>query len=184
MQRFETGRHSIRQLIPVDLLSTKDIKLPAAITRRRLRPYAKRLKALQEAEQIFDTLATAVYEMEQNVPNEHVAMVDRLWFGKGDSRPFITARRAWRQLEDDLERWEESLEAERAELCRDIFGIAEGDIVLMESEDKMVRIQLESTTIFNNESNVHFQLSGTRFRKDGTLGKRKEGFYIRVNNDL
>ncbi len=183
-ERFETGRLSLRQLVPVDLIPCKDIQLPANIRSSRLRPYAGRLQALQEAEEMYETLSTTAYEMERAVPDERLAMADRLWFGNGEKGPFVTARRAWRELEQDMERWEESLEAERAELCRDVLGIEKGDIVVCESRGQVQRIQVDGAGVYVHDSKVVFHLSGARFRKDGLPGKRQEYFTLQVENDL
>jgi len=53
----------------------------------------------------------ATYDMDQAVPNERLALFDRLWFSRGEAGPFVGARQAWRQLEADLEQWEQELEA-------------------------------------------------------------------------
>lgn len=183
-ERFETRRLPLRHLVPVELLPTKDIRLPAAVSRTRVRPYVERLKALEEAEQIYDMLSITAYDMEKAIPDERLALADRLWFGEGDKGPFITARRAWRRLEDDIERWKESLEAEQAELCRDILRIEKGDIVFIDSQGQMLRIRVDDASVYAYESDVVFRIAGTRFRKDGTLGKRRESFILRVENDL
>ena len=107
--------------------------MPAVSPRTALRPYAERLNSLREAEQVYDMLSTTGYEMERTVPDERLALADRLWFGESDNGPFFRARCAWRRLEEDLESLEQSLDAEKAELCRDVLGIEMGDIVIVES---------------------------------------------------
>ena len=77
-ERFETGRLPLRHLVPVELLPTKDIQLLASVSRTRVRPYAERLKTLKEAGQIYDMLSTTVYDMERAVPDERLALADRL----------------------------------------------------------------------------------------------------------
>lgn len=126
-ERYRTDRHSIHQLVPVDLLGAHDIRLPPVVSRTVLRRYGKRVKALLQSEELYDSLISASYQLEGQVPDERLALADRLWFGNGETGPFLGARRAWRQMEDELERWEQAIEAERAELCRDIAGIAPGD---------------------------------------------------------
>jgi len=130
---FETRRFSIQHLVPVELLPRGEIRLPAVSPRTALRPYAERLNSLREAEQVYDMLSTTGYEMERTVPDERLALADRLWFGESDNGPFFRARCAWRRLEEDLESLEQSLDAEKAELCRDVLGIEMGDIVIVES---------------------------------------------------
>ena len=180
--QFETKHQPIQQLIPSDLIPEKEIKLPASVKPKMLRPYAKRLRALKGSETILDSLTNAAYEIEREVPNEHLALIDRLWFGEGDNGPFISARRAWRKLEEDLERWEESVEAEKSQLCKEILGVDLGDIVLVESGNKVIRVQLDDASVFMHETDVVFHITGTKYRKDGTLGKRQETFYIHVED--
>ncbi|MCP5409749.1 MAG: hypothetical protein H6963_10680 [Chromatiaceae bacterium] len=83
-----------------------------------------------------------------------------------------------------MEHWEESLEAEQGELCRDILRIEKGDIVLIDSQGQILRIQVDDASVYAYESEVVFRIAGTRLRKDGTLGKRQESFTLRVENDL
>jgi len=182
-EHFETRRFSIQDLVSVELLPPGEIRLPAVSPRTALRPYAERLNALQEAEQVYDMLSTTGYEMERAVPDEGLALADRLWFGKSENGPFFRARHAWRRLEEDLESLEQSLDAEKAELCRDVLGIEMGDIVIAESRGQAVRLQVEDTSAYVYESDVVFHVHGTRFRKDGTLGKRQESFTFRFEND-
>lgn len=177
-ERYRTDRLSIHQLASVDLLDPKEIPLPPIASRAMLRPYDKRVKALREAEQLYESLVSAAYQLEQQVPDECLALADRLWFGNGGDGPFLSARRAWRRMEEELERWEQAIEAEKAELCRDIAGIAPGDIVVADQQGKAIRVQVESASISFYESTMMLHFYGTRFRKDGLLGKRQEYFAI------
>jgi len=182
--RFETDRLSINEIVPVDLLSTEEIRLPAFIPRTMLRPYVERLKVLHEAEQMCDVLTTTAYELDQTVPAERLALPDLLWFDDGENGPFLKARRAWRQLERELECWEKNLESEKAEFCRDVLGIKHGDIVVAESWGQWVRVRIEYLNVYVYDSDVIFELSGTRFRKDGTLGKRRADVTLRTESSL
>lgn len=183
VERFETSRIPLQQLLPVDLLPSQDIQLPAIIHKSRLRPYAERLKVLQEGEEMYESLLTSVFKMEAEVPDDRMVLAERLWFGEGENGPFFIARQAWRHMEQDMERWEESLELERAELCKDVLGVERGDIVIVESKGQALRIQLEDASVHTYDSKVLFHLSGIRFRKDGMLGKRQEYIYLQVIDD-
>ena len=96
----------------------------------------------------------------------------------------IGARRAWRRIEADLDRWEQELESETMALCQDVLGIEVGDIVITESAGKPLRLTVEGMTVFISDSGVIFSLWGTRFRKDGSPGKRTEHFAFQVEDDL
>lgn len=117
-------------------------------------------------------LSHAAYEMEREVPGEILAVADRIWFG--EQRPFQTAREAWRSLEDELERWQTELEAERSDLARSILGIGPGDIVTMQSRGRLLRLSVTGTSLYPSDEHVTFVVQGIRFRKDGTLGKLYE----------
>lgn len=178
---FRTDQVALREIIPVDFLPAREITLPAVLPRTTARPYRKRLQALHDAERVFDMLTSSGYEMERAVPDERLAVADRLW--SGEQGPFLAARRAWQSLEQEIERWEMALEAERSELCREILNIEIGDIAVVPSRDQLLRIRVESATVYAGEGNVSFIVTGTRFRKDGTVGKRQESFYLHLEDE-
>ncbi|MEJ2463638.1 MAG: hypothetical protein P8098_18705 [Candidatus Thiodiazotropha sp.] len=85
-------------------MTSNEQRLPGRIRRSGIKPYAERLQALQEARAVYDSLVDATYDMDRAIPNERLALFDRLWFSQGEMGPFIGAQRAWRRLEADLER--------------------------------------------------------------------------------
>jgi hypothetical protein len=105
--------------MPVDFLSASNKVLSPVISRVAITPYADRLRALQEAERIYEMMSNAAYAMQREVPGEILSIVDRLWFG--EQRPFQAARDAFRHVETELERWEIELEAERSALARSML---------------------------------------------------------------
>jgi ParB family protein of integrating conjugative element (PFGI_1 class) len=119
----------------------------------------------------FDRDAFA--ELDQPI-DEHLALVDRLWFGDGSDGPLSAARRALTEVESDLEGWERRLAAEQARLVKDVLGVGAGDDVVTESRGRVVRLRLEGTTVHVSEKVVNFHLWGMRYRKDGLPGKRQE----------
>ena len=121
--------------------------------------------------------------MDQAVPNERIALFDRLWFSGGEAGPFVGARQAWRQLEAGLEQWDQELESETVALCQDVLGIEVGDIVVVEAGKSLVRVEVEGMNVYTYEDHVMFTVWGRRFRKDGLPGKRTEHFSIVVEND-
>lgn len=181
--QFETVRMPLRDICPIDLMPPKEQRLPPKIRQSTMKPYADRLQALQEARAVYDALVDAAYDMDRTVPNERLALFDRLWFSEGESGPFVSARRAWRRLEADLESWEQELESETATLCEDVLGTKVGDIVVVESGKSLVRLEIEGMSVYPLDDRVMFSLWGKRFRKDGMPGKRSEHFAIAVEND-
>lgn len=180
-ERFATDRHALRTIMPIDHMAHKVTVLPSLVTRTSTQPYQARLEALIEAERIHEMLHRAAYDMERTVPHEKFAVAERLWFG--DVRPFLSARQAWKHLEDELERWELQLEAERSALAQSILGIGIGDIVKTGSADRLLRIQVEGATLYAGEGGVTFTVSGIRFRKDGSLGKQRETFSLHFEGE-
>lgn len=171
-ERHATNRIRLRDVMPVDFLSSSEKALSPVISGAAIKPYADRLRALQEAERVHEMISTAAYAMQKEVPGEFLSVVDRLWFG--DERPFQAARDAFRHVETELERWETELESERSALARSILGIVPGDIVTSGSRGKLLRISVTSVSLYSGSSSVSFMVSGIRFRKDGTLGKLQE----------
>lgn len=171
-ERHATIKIRLRDVMPIDFLEAKGSVLPVVIPEARVKPYQSRLEALGEAERIHEMVTSAAYAMEKSVPNDVLAMADRIWFGT--KRPLQGAREAFMHIEDDLERWEQELEAERSLLAQSILGVRPGDIVASQRNGQLVRISAESVSLYASEKRVTFIVSGKRFRKDGTLGKMNE----------
>ncbi len=90
-ERHATNRIGLREVMPVDFLSTSNKVLSPVISRVAITPYADRLRALQEAERIHEMMSTAAYAMQREVPGEILSVVDRLWLGKNvASKPRAT----------------------------------------------------------------------------------------------
>ncbi len=181
--QFQTERVQLRQLIPVDLLAVAEKSIPRTISSKSIRPYEERLKALLDADRAFEIISEATFRVDTAVPNDHIAMVDRIWFGNDAEGPFSKARRAMDDIESDIEAWEERIESEKGEICCQALGVNIGDIVILNSRDKAVRIQLELATLHVSDDDLYFHLGGRRFRKDGVLGKRDEYFVLKVENE-
>lgn len=182
--RFETVRLPLRDVCPIELMPAKEARIPSKIRRSGIKPYADRLQALCEGQTIYDGLVNATYDMDRALPDERLALFDRLWSGSSESGPLMAARRAWRSMEADLDRWEQELEAENLALCEDVLGIRVGDILVVEARGKLVRVEVEGMSVYSSGPEVTFGIWGTRFRKDGLPGKRTEQFWIAVENDL
>jgi len=172
-ERQSTSKIKLRDVMPIDFLDGEGGKvLPPAISEAKVKPYLARLQALDEAERIFEMITNAAYALDRSVPNETLAMADRIWFGS--ERPFQAAREAFAHIETDLERWEQQIEAERSQLAQAVLGVRPGDIVAAQQNGALARISAESISLYSTEKHVTFVVSGRRFRKDGTLGKISE----------
>ncbi len=172
-ERHSTNKFKLRDVMPIDLLDEEEEKvLSPAIAEARVKPYLSRLQALDESERIHELITNAAYAMDRSVPNDMLAMADRIWFGA--DRPFQAAREAFAHIETNLERWEQRLETERSQLAQAVLGVRPGDIVASQRNGALVRISAESISLYSTEKRVTFVISGRRFRKDGTLGKISE----------
>lgn len=179
-ERHSTNKINLRDVMPIDFLDGEEEKvLVPAISEARVKPYQSRLKALDEAERIFEMITNAAYAMDRSVPIEVLTIADRIWFGA--DRPFQAAREAFVHVETDLERWEQQIEAERSQLARAVLGVRPGDIVASQQNGALVRISAESVSLYSTEKHVTFVISGRRFRKDGTLGKMSETMTFTVD---
>jgi hypothetical protein len=179
----ETTRIKLRDIGAVDLVEPEERRLPPGIRHHHLEPYLERLQALREAQAIYDSLADSAYDMDRVIPDDRLALFDRLWSGRGEDGPLIAARKAWREIEADLDRWDRELESERLALCQDVLGISIGDIVLVQSAGKPLRVAVKGMSVHVLKDDIAFNIWGRRFRKDGLPGKRTENFYIAVESD-
>jgi hypothetical protein len=180
-QRHASGRLSLKAIMPIDYMPSREIPLPATITRASAEPYKDRLRALIEFERIYDMLTSAAYKIEREVPAETLALADRIWFG--DERPFQTARERWTRLQYELSSWETQLEAERSSLAQAILGIEIGDTITTMQGGRLLRLSVTQTILYADEDSVFFTVIGLRFRKDGTLGKKHDSFYLSFEDE-
>jgi hypothetical protein len=178
--RIGTGRMSLKSIMPIDYMPVREVVLSPVVSRTAVAPYRERLRALLDAERVHEMMSHAAYAIEREVPDERLAIADRMWFGK--EQPFLAARQAWRRIEEELERWDVELEAERSTLAGTIIGIEVGDIVTTESGGHILRLLVTGTTLYASDKHVIFIVNGTRFRKDGTLGKRHDALTLHFEN--
>lgn len=171
-ERYMTGKLMLKSIMPIDYLPVREVSLSPTISRVSVSPYRNRLLVLHQAEQVNEMMVSAAYAIEREVPNDTLTIADRLWFGA--DRPFSSAREAWRQINEELDRWEQELEGERSALAQAILGIELGDIVTTESRGRLVRLSVTGTSLYASDDHVTFLIYGTRFRKDGTVGKLQD----------
>lgn len=179
--RIVTDKLNLQAIMPIDYMPVQEVSLSPAISRAAVRPYQNRLKALLELDHVHEMMTHAAYGMERKVPDQTLALADRIWFGQ--ESPFRAARDAWGNLQDELERWERELEAERSALARSILGIEVGDIVVAENRGRFVRLSVSEVSLHASEKGATFIVNGTRFRKDGTLGKQQDTLALHFEGD-
>ncbi len=171
-ERVVTGRLNLQSIMPIDYMPVREVALFPAISRAAVRPYRERLQALLELDRVHEMMSHSACGMERKVPDQTLALADRIWFGQ-DS-PFRAAHDAWEHLQDELERWKSELEAERSALAQSILGIEIGDIVVAENRGRFLRLSVSDVSLYAADKGATFIVNGTRFRKDGTLGKQHE----------
>ncbi|WP_353646276.1 hypothetical protein [Mesorhizobium sp. WSM2239] len=180
-ERYVTGRLTLKAIMPIDYMPERGVSLSPTISTASVAPYRERLLALLEAERVNEMMINTAYAIEREVPSETLAIADRLWFGA--KRPFSSAREAWRQIEEELERWERELEGERTLLAQAILGIEVGDIVTSENGGRLLRLSVTGTTLYAGDDYVTFVVNGIRFRKDGTVGKLQEALSLQFGRE-
>ena len=171
-ERVATGRLKLRDIMPIDYMPVREIELPPSVSRATVKPYRERLEGLLEADRVYEMISHATYAIERQVPDDKLLLADRIWFGR--ERPFRSAREALARIEDELADWETELEAERSALAQSILGIEIEDIVAAENRGRFLRLSVTGVTLYASDKGATFIISGTRFRKDGTLGKLQD----------
>ncbi len=180
-ERLVTNRMRLDAIMPTDCMPVRDVPLSPVVSGVAVAPYRKRLDAFREVERVYEMVTSSAYAIEREVPDETLAIADRLWFGP--ERPFLSAREAWRRLDGELERWDAELEAERSTLAQDILGIQTGDIVAFQNGDQLSRLFVTGIWLHASDDDVLFIVRGRRFRKDGTLGKREDSLTLRFKDE-
>lgn len=69
-------------------------------------------------------------------------------------------------------------------MARSILGIDVGDIVTMQNRGRSVRLSVARVSIYASAEGVIFSVDGTRFRKDGTVGKQFDTIRLCFPNDI
>jgi hypothetical protein len=175
-ETFLTEHLALHDVMPIELMPTKEVEIPTPLKRIRIKQHWPRLRALIEAERVHEMLERSTYDIERSVPDERLAVSDRIWFGA--ERPLLNAHNAWERLTDEVERWELELEAERSDLCCTILGIELGDILVQPQKGQITRLQVTRTSMTISEERIILIIEGLRFRKDGTAGKRLESIFV------
>jgi len=179
-ETLETREMPLVDIAPIELVPKADVVLPAVLELPKLRISRKRLEAFANIDHAHDILSSAVYKHEYPIPDDHLLLLEKIYLGSETGGPLTVARETSRKLEDDMERWELAMEAEREAICSEALGLAIGDTLLTESRGKSVRIKIERMSAFDYDGKLTFHVSGKRYRKDGLPGKRDESVYLRT----
>ena len=181
-ETLETSEIPLGDIAPIELVPKADVVLPAVLELPKLQISKKRIEAFMEIDHAHDILSSAVYKHEYPVPDDHLVLLGKIFLGSESGGPLTTARETCRKLEDDMERWDLAMEAEREAICAEALGLAIGDTVLTESRGKPLRLKIEQMSVFAYDGKLSFHISGKRYRKDGLLGKRYESIYLHTES--
>ncbi|NHA14632.1 hypothetical protein [Thioalkalivibrio sp. XN279] len=184
-ERFETNKVKLADLMSVDLIPepSPDKRLPTVVSYTSGHLVEKRLNALCRAEQVLSIMSDALGHVVDAVPADEVALFERIWAGANGPGPITQAKEAWRNLEDELENWRAGIEAEQESICRQLLGVSPGDIVVTEQQGRTVRIRVTHAHVVMDEDRASFLLYGTRYRRDGVLGKRTDSISIPIYSE-
>ena len=177
-ETLETSEIPLEDIAPIELVPRAEVVLPAVVELPKLRISKKRIEAFMEIDHAHDILSSAVYKHEYPVPDDHLVLLEKIFLGSESGGPLTAAKETCRKLEDDMEKWELAMEAERQAICAEALGLAIGETVLTESRGKPVRLKIEQMSVFVYDGKLSFHISGKRYRKDGLLGKRDESIYL------
>jgi hypothetical protein len=181
-ETLETNEIPLEDIAPIELVTKAEVVLPAVLALPKLRISRKRIKAFMEIDHAHDILSSAVYKHEYPVPDDHLVLLEKIFLGSELGGPLTAAKETCRKLEDNMERWDLAMEAEREAICAEALGLAIGDTVLTESRGKPVRLKIEQMSVFAYDGKLSFHISGKRYRKDGLLGKRYESIYLHTDS--
>ncbi len=146
----------------------------------QIHSYADRIRAIEAADRLYYTIMESSGDIEASKPNPTIALMDRLWFDRGQGSPFKKQIQRCNELEETLEEWEAIIEAEKSELVQDVLGISTGDDVTFIRREKVIKLRVTYTHACITSDEVTFHLNGQRYKKDGLLGKLDEYAYLGV----
>jgi len=129
----KTARVPISSVTPLKSCAPGPVTLPTCLDITRVDVSRERLEAFLDAERAYEIIGTAVYRNDlKAVPRETLVMFAKLAFPPGSRGALTLAREAAQRIEDDVERWEMVLDAEREDFCEEALGISTRTTVLSE----------------------------------------------------
>ena len=172
--RLDTERVALSAVAPVLLMGAAPTRLVSSVNPQKLKDLGKRIQAFREARRSLDVLADALYSPAGSFPDDHLVLLENLRSEGHDVGPLGEVRDAISRLESDHEFWERKLEIEGCCICSAALGIDIGDAIVVTRRGEQVHLRVDSLDTHCEEDGLSFAIAGTRFRKDGLLGKRKE----------
>ncbi len=184
VETVETSEIPLGDIAPIELVPRDEVVLPPALELSKLSVSRKRIEAFIDIDHAHDILSSAVYRHDYPVPNDHLVLLEKIYLGSETVGPLTAAREICRKLEDDMERWELVMAAEREAICGEALSLSIGDTLVTESRGKPVRLKIAQMSAYVYDGKLNFHISGKRYRKDGILGKLDESVYLRTENNF
>jgi len=183
-ETLETSEIPLGDIAPIELVPRDEVVLPPVLELPKLSISRKRIEAFMDIDHAHDILSSAVYRHDYPVPNDHLVLLEKIYLGSETGGPLTAAREVCNKLEDDMERWELAMAAEREAICGEALGLSIGDTLVTESRGKPVRLKIEQMSAYVYDGKLNFHISGKRYRKDGLLGKLEESVYLRTESNF
>ena len=184
VETFETAELPLSDIAPIELVPIKDVVLPKVPEIPKLAIPRQRIEAFMDIDHMHDILSSAIYRHDYPAPDDHLVLLEKIYLGSDTGGPLTAAKALCKKLEDDMEKWELALSAEREAICGEALGLGIGDTILTESRGKTLRLKIEQMSAYVYNDKLNFHISGKRYRKDGVLGKRDESICLQTDCDF
>ncbi len=177
----ETERVDLSTVLPIESFAELDFRVPSVIAPSRDRLDAGRIGRYLKSKNLLDESMDASCRLGQL--NEDPSNICSLRSALSDTE--IDQVRAASELariaEARLDNWEADLGRECTSIVEDFLGVRLGDrVCLTEESQRQLTLQLTSVDLWSKDEELVFWLTGTRYRKDGSLGKRVESRLVRA----
>jgi len=112
-QEIETDHISIGAIAPPELLVPEFFEVSEQRVEKGVREYDDRIRAIEAAEGLYDTISGSIDVIESELPSPTIAMMDKLWFDRGQCSPFEKQIQRFKELERTLDEWDSIIEEEK-----------------------------------------------------------------------
>ena len=175
---------SLWDLVPEDELGVRVIELPKVLPGCQARPYAEELQRITEARKALAEAQDAVCEGgDLAAPGKGLPDAVRICLLDEERHALEVAREAMASLGPRLEQWEAELELTQQALAESVLDARPGDVVIANVQGRAVRLLVDHISGFPTDDGFLMHVSGRRFRKDGTPGKRNQDIFVRAPRD-
>ncbi|KEZ77605.1 hypothetical protein [Salinisphaera hydrothermalis] len=172
----------LHEFVPENERVARQKELPPVMPRGRLSSnHDQAARRLAQAEEMYETLVSGWHSTGDLLASasEREACLT-LWMGEGQRRAVQAGLDVFEAIDEQVEYWEQRLELARQRMAQKILGICVGDVVCSAGRRGMIKLLASRISGGMHDDGFLAVIHGTRFRKDGTLGKRDDTLYVRV----